>query len=351
VQTSPTQSPLFVSRGLPVMQNRLFPDRDSALSCATADMVLVQDANGIVVNSAFDPALLRYDEFYDNEVAHSPAFRRHLDDVLGVVRRHLSGRIFEVGCGKGAFLELMLEAGLDALGIDPAYTGSRPEVLRVPFDESMDIVAEGIVLRHTLEHVRDPVRFLEGIARANRGGGKIYIEVPCLDWILAHRAWFDIFYEHVNFFRLDDFRRMFGTVHESGRLFGGQYLYVVAELSTLKPMEAGPPVSFPADFLGATEVSFSGQAAIRGAASKGVIFATALRRRGVRVSAVIDTNRAKQGLYLPVTGYEVLSPEEGLRAMAPGDTIFVMNSNYLDEIREQGGDGFQYVAVDRAAAR
>lgn len=333
------------------MQNRLFPDRDSALSCATADMVLVQDGNGIVVNSAFDPALLRYDEFYDNEVAHSPTFRKHLRDVLGIVRRHLSGRIFEVGCGKGAFLELMLEAGLDALGIDPAYTGNRPEVLRVPFDESMDIVADGIVLRHTLEHVQGPVRFLEGIARANKGGGKIYIEVPCLDWILEHRAWFDIFYEHVNFFRLDDLRRLFGTMHESGRIFGGQYLYVVADLSTLKPMEAGPPVSFPPDFLAAMEVSVGGNAAIWGAASKGVIFATAMHRRGLRISAVIDTNKAKQGLFLPVTGYEVLSPDEGLRLLSPGDTVFVMNSNYLDEIREQGGDGFRYVALDTSTTR
>ncbi|MGQ0511241.1 MAG: class I SAM-dependent methyltransferase [Betaproteobacteria bacterium] len=330
------------------MQNRLFPDRASALSCATADMVLVQDANGIVVNSAFDPALLRYDAFYDNEVAHSPTFRKHLHDVLGIVRRHLSGRIVEVGCGKGAFLELMLEAGMDALGIDPAYTGNRPEVLRAPFDESMEIVADGIVLRHTLEHVQEPVRFLEGIARANRGGGRIYIEVPCLDWILAHRAWFDIFYEHVNFFRLDDFRRMFGTVHDSGRIFGGQYLYVVADLSTLKPMAQGPAVSFPADFLADMDVAVSGKAAIWGAASKGVIFATALHRRGVRIDVVIDTNKAKQGLFLPVTGYEVRSPGDGLRHLSPGDTIFVMNSNYLDEIRKQGGTGFRYVAVDRA---
>lgn len=57
---------------------------------------------------------------------------------------------------------------------------------------------------------------------------------------------------------------MFGTVRESGRLFGGQYLYVVAELSSLRPMGAGAPVSFPADFLAAMEVSFSGKAAIWG---------------------------------------------------------------------------------------
>jgi hypothetical protein len=44
------------------------------------------------------------------------------------------------------------------------------------------------------------------------------------------QSWFDLFYEHVNYFRLDDLRRMFGTVHEAGHLFGGQYLYIVADL-------------------------------------------------------------------------------------------------------------------------
>src|SRR3546814_9608010 len=73
---------------------------------------------------------------------------------------------------------------------------------------------------------------------------QIYIEVPCFDWIVEHSAWFDVFYEHVNYFRLADLRAMFGTVHEAGHLFGGQYLYIVADLSTLccTPAEAPQPL-------------------------------------------------------------------------------------------------------------
>ena len=102
------------------------------------------------------------------------------------------------------------------------------------------------LLRHVLEHIQDPVSFLAEIANANQGG-QIYIEVPCFDWILEHKAWFDLFYEHVNYFRLDDLRRMFGTVHEAGHLFGGQYLYVVADLASLRdPGDAGLPAPEPA---------------------------------------------------------------------------------------------------------
>ena len=79
----------------------------------------------------------------------------------------------------------------------------------------------------------------------------IYIEVPCFDWILRARALGGICYECVNYFRLGDFSRMFGRVVEGGHLFGGEYLYVVADLATLRPPVSSPAdrVDFPEDFL------------------------------------------------------------------------------------------------------
>ena len=53
----------------------------------------------------------------------------------------------------------------------------------------------------------------------------------------------------MNYFRLSDFTRMFGNVIESGRLFGGQYLYVLADLATLRDPELPAqrhPCPFPA---------------------------------------------------------------------------------------------------------
>ena len=119
-----------------------------------------------------------------------------------------------------------------AAALSPAsihtYEGENPAVQRRIFGDGVTVSARGIVLRHVLEHVQDPVGFLDGLREAN-GGGLIYIEVPCFDWILRASAWFDIFYEHVNYFRACRFlERMFGRVVEGGHLFGGQYLYVVA---------------------------------------------------------------------------------------------------------------------------
>ena len=111
--------------------------------------------------------------------------------------------------------------------------------------------SRALILRHVLEHVPDPYDFLCRLRDANGGSGLIYIEVPCFDWICENRAWFDSFYEHVNYFRMADFEKMFGRLVSTGRLFGDQYLYVVGDLATLTRPKFTKETSirFPSDFL------------------------------------------------------------------------------------------------------
>lgn len=346
---------LFRAERLPVLQNRVYARREDALASPTGDVVLVQDsATGLIHNQVFDPSLLVYDQEYQNEQAGSLTFRRHLEEVLAIVEPHFAGkRILEVGCGKGYFLERLREAGHAATGIDPAYEGDSPHVVKAPFEPGLGLSGEGIVLRHVLEHIPDPMAFLASIVQANGGKGLIYIEVPCFDWICDNRAWFDIFYEHVNYFRLGDFGRMFGTVIASGNLFGGQYMYVIADLTSLRAPQAERRdlLTFPDDFLCGVETSrqralaHAGSRAIWGGSSKGVIFSNHLARCGVGFDVVIDINRAKQGKHFAVTALPIVSPEEAIARLEPGSLVFVMNPNYLDEIIVQSHRRFNYAKV------
>lgn len=345
---------LFRVKALPVFQNKMFTSEALARACPKGNVILVQDMEtGLIFNAAFDASLLAYDADYQNEQACSRIFQRHLDDVKEIIQRHFFGKpLIEVGCGKGYFLEYLLKSGYQITGIDPAYEGVNPNVIKACFDVSLGLSAEGIVLRHVLEHMANPVEFLSAISKANGGKGQIYIEVPCFDWICRNRAWFDIFYEHVNYFRLADFHRMFGTVHESGHVFGGQYLYVVADLVSLrKPvLEKSDSISFPEDFLkdiGLLAASAKGKRnAIWGGASKGVIFALYMERAGVNIDLVIDINPAKQGKFLAGSGLRVSAPDEAMQLLQEGDDVFVMNSNYFQEIVEQSNNRFNYLKVD-----
>jgi SAM-dependent methyltransferase len=353
---------LYRQSRFPVLQNRLFASREAALDCATGDILLVQDCStGLIRNAGFEPSLITYDSTYHNEQEYSQVFKHHLDVVGDLVEQQLgTARLAEIGCGKGYFLELLASRGCSIAGYDPTYEGINPRVQKSFVDPSTSLQAAGIIVRHVLEHVPAPVAFLHELRAANNGAGRIYIEVPCFDWILENRAWFDIFYEHVNYFRLEDFDRLFDRVVHSGRLFGGQYLYCVAELGSLRgSLRAGWTLSsLPDDFLPpeitqppSTAASDSIKEAVWGCASKGVIFSLLRARAGRPLDVAIDINPNKHGMYLPGSGLGVSPPESGLAQLPPGSTIFVMNTMYAKEIEAIGGSDYNYVILPRPLYR
>lgn len=344
---------LYQQEQFPIFQNHMYSTEYEAKACPKGDIRLVEDQlTGLVYNAAFNPVLLKYDNNYQNEQAVSPLFQEHLETVSKIIHRYMGLKtIIEVGCGKGFFLEMLLNKGFDITGFDPTYEGVSPKVRKHYFSPGVDIKAKGLILRHVLEHIRDPFDFLLQLQEANGGSGKVYIEVPCFDWICQHRAWFDIFYEHVNYFRLSDFDRMFGSVIDKGHLFGGQYLYIIAELASLrKPaFNSEDRIIFPKDFMdGIYNVAHTAQdhTTIWGGASKGVIFSLLKARVNQPVSTVIDINPAKQGKYLPATGLLVQSPAKVLGMLPQKSTIFIMNSNYSDEIKTMSNNNFNYIEVD-----
>ena len=74
--------------------------------------------------------------------------------------------------------------------------GYKSEIIKDYFSEKYNTDADFLILRHTLEHIKDPFTFLHLIAKANNYLGKIYIEVPTFDWISDRTAFWDITYEH-----------------------------------------------------------------------------------------------------------------------------------------------------------
>lgn len=345
---------LYQHNNLPIFQNKMYDSYDAAISSPTGDVRLVEDLKtGLIRNEAFASERMIYDLSYQNEQGLSVAFKKHLGNVASLIIDNMGrDKIVEVGCGKGLFLQMLGDMGVDITGFDPAYEGSDERIRVEYFQPGNSIEGRGLILRHVLEHIQDPVAFLGQLKEANNHQGLIYIEVPCFDWIRDNRAWFDVFYEHVNYFRLSDFSRMFGSIKASGHVFGGQYLYAVADLSTLREpvYEPSLAVDMPADFaLPLHHEKDEAPSIVWGGASKGVIFSLHRARMGAPVSAVVDINPAKQGKYLPITGIEVESPETVLSRLDKDSTIFVMNSNYLDEIKAMAGDTYRYVSIDRIA--
>jgi len=349
---------LYWQSRFPVLQNRVFESQQAARDCTTGEILLVQDsATGLIRNANFDASLLTYDSTYHNEQEYSEVFKHHLGVGADIIERNLGmDALVEIGCGKGYFLELLTSRGCSIGGFDPTYEGDNPRVQKSFVSPSTSLRATGVILRHVLEHVPDPIAFLDELRVANDGKGRIYIEVPCFDWIRENRAWFDIFYEHVNYFRLEDFERIFDCVIQTGRLFGGQYLYCIAELGSLRdsPRSGWTLSSLPDNFLPPELASPPNDAArlqckeaMWGCASKGVIFGLLRARAGRPLDVAIDINPKKHGMYLPGSGLVVSTPSDGLAQLPPGSTIYVMNPMYTAEIQAAGGPNYNYVILSR----
>lgn len=328
---------------VPVLQNRVFDKRESALDSDFGFLELrINKETGIYENILFDSNKLIYDSNYDNEQSNSIFFQNHLSEVLKLLKPFLTDKkVVEVGCGKGYFLELLLSQNVDAFGCDPTYVGTNHRVIKEFFSEELGLRGDVIILRHVLEHIQHPVDFLKKIALANGNNGLVYIEVPDYNWIIDNQTFFDIFYEHVNYFRPQDFRNIFTNIIQQGRLFGGQYQYVIADLASIQL----PPYQIEAienvDQIGFSSLYQMVEMLTRtkkpiyiwGAASKGVIMAMHLNNAGIEIRNLIDINPNKQGKFTALTGIQIISPEEFCRNRI-GCILIIVNPNYEKEIRE-----------------
>jgi 2-polyprenyl-3-methyl-5-hydroxy-6-metoxy-1,4-benzoquinol methylase len=90
------------------------------------------------------------------------------------------GRIYEAGCGYGAYLALMREQGYAVSGSDPsadAVAFCRDQRLDVTQGTipgvQLDVPADVVVAQHVIEHVEDPRAFVRGLAALGRPGGLV----------------------------------------------------------------------------------------------------------------------------------------------------------------------------------
>ena len=143
---------------------------------------------------------------------------RWSSSVMGLHCRS-AGRLLDVGCGLGDFLVEMSRLGWDAEGIelDPKMRdlcqqrglivqGGTLESQRYP-DDSFD----AITAKHVIEHVHDPVQFLEECARILKPDGTLVILTPNLH-SLGHRVFRDAWIgldapRHLVLFAPDSLRR------------------------------------------------------------------------------------------------------------------------------------------------
>jgi len=325
---------------------------------------------GFLWNAAFDPQLAEYNDLYENSSSHSLFYNTYFDEIVKdlLEREGLRGKqVVEIGCGQGDFLRRLVNwpgGGVIGYGFDPAYRGpessenGNPRFFRAKWGgDSPGFKADAVICRHILEHLPSPLDFLNSLGPLLEENGRLFLETPSAEWILAQAAWWDFYHEHCSLFTAASIIR---AVEQSGfclkrleRRFSGQYWWLAAEK---EPRCAGAATRFTAleptwrekiqNLLGAYRTR--GELIIWGAGAKGVTFANALDRERTLFKAVVDENPDKQGKHIPGSAHQIIAPET-LPALGVA-AIIVLNPIYIEEISSRvKGLGLKAEIVDLAS--
>ena len=99
-------------------------------------------------------------------------------------------RVLELGPGPGFFARSWLEqspASIYSVVETDSSCHVSLQALGAKLVGASDVVpTDLVVMSHVLEHVADPVAFVQAATRGLRQGGALFIEVPCRDW--EHKA-------------------------------------------------------------------------------------------------------------------------------------------------------------------
>lgn len=360
-------SEIYRLDAVPVQSCVLLDTRADALNFPRRPLALTAcDACGFIFNAVFEPESVDYASTTEESQHFSGTFNRFARDLVAEITacHDLAGkRTVEIGCGKGDFLQELVEAtGTVGLGIDPGFiparlpgaNGQEITFRQEYFDpDRITVDPDFVVCRHTLEHIPDVGHFMADVTRLAGGRSEvgIFFETPDVERVLAEGAFWDIYYEHCSYFTLGSHARLFrraGLEVTSLRLaYDDQYIIQFArpgqrgaplpaedDLGRLRALVAAFPERVAASRAHWAEFVRSRHRAGRriavwGGGSKGVSFLTT-DGLGAEIAQVVDINPNKQGRFLPGLGHEVIAPE--MLAAAPPDTVIVMNPIYLDEI-------------------
>lgn len=202
---------------------------------------------GHVYNMAFDYAQVPYTDkpnlMFNDGILWSEHIVRRSRDILS--RLPKAPVVVDVGYGDGGFLASLRQQRPEGrfIGFDPHGADGRVSALDLRkeyFDAARhlaEIRPDVIVSRHVLEHLVNPLGFLQRIAAAASALGVTplaYFKVPCIDNAVAARRTVDFYYEHSSQFTTTSFVRMLtrcqAQIIEIGQSYGNEVIFGIVRL-------------------------------------------------------------------------------------------------------------------------
>jgi len=358
--------PFFRIPQAPIFSLVTVKSRTEALAVPRRDIELgfCHDC-GFVFNRLFDRGIDYFSLGYEDQQGFSKTFMAFLTRISeDLIARHaLRGKtLLEIGCGKGDFINMLATmAAAKGIGVDPAYQEGRQTNPDLVFHREIygpqhgRLGADFICCRHTFEHVPDTRDFLQGLRDSIPDGRTpaLFFEVPEVGRILKLPAFWDIYYEHCNYFSPGSLARVFrrcGLRPTALRLdYGDQYVLIEAVPDAPgagEPLALEEPVAEQLArvrrFQDRIRVQLDGwrtrlgrmkaegkRVVVWGGGSKAVGFLTQFADLSL-VEHVVDINPHMHGNFIPGIGCQYVPP--AFLADYRPDAVIIMNGVYEKEI-------------------
>ncbi|QDV48256.1 tetratricopeptide repeat protein [Gimesia fumaroli] len=290
---------------------------------------------GHISNAAFDYAKVPYSDKPNLMFNKGAIWTEHLQKVCDLIAETLpeNPTVVEIGCGEGHLLRSLAKKIPNGtfIGFDPnaeiETEGALIEARAMLFEPGShlgELRPDLIISRHVFEHLMNPLGFAQEVAFAANVADcetKVFIEVPCIDGVLAAGRTVDFFYEHNSHFTTRSLERLLTrcatTVDLIETSYNGEVIYGMASFQPQKHQVelARQAVAFQEKALLSAaqlavqfeELAESGkQTAIWGGTGKAAAFINQNQLDKQRFPIVIDSDMNKVGTFVPGTGQEIL---------------------------------------------
>ena len=309
--------------------------------------------NSIIRNEAFNPELIRYDDNYStlNESQLNLSF----EVFLPTLNKFPDSLFIDIGCGQGEFVRKIREHGGLALGFDPVLQNTDAGLYKEFFKPDSFPGAEAhaghkvFIMRCVLPHIQNPWTFLDEILDRNPDS-IVVLQHQNFTKLISNDQWNLLMHDHVNIFRFIDFQHKYNVV-EHIEFADSEWDQVILSKS-LKSVsnvdEIDVSLAHKKDLGDLTNLFRIRNAHIEllleysdvwiyGAAGKGINFAFALSRSGIKVTGALDENTELSGRFLECSGVEIFSFPEFFQRVTSDTIVIVMNQNHLERAKDRIG--------------
>lgn len=296
----------------------------------------------------------------------------HIKEVIQTLVKHIpeTPRVVEIGCGDGHLLKSMSSevAAGSFIGFDPnqptRFEGGiefRAELFE-PQRHLHELKPDLLICRHVLEHLENPLEFLEKVATAAAISGPetwMFVEVPCIDQAIESGRIVDFYYEHNSHFTSKSFAAMLersgAAIEHVTRKYGDEVLCGLVKFS---PVDQAMQLAQQANAflrnskLGKARIQkqletlFESGApvAIWGGTGKAASFLNYYEVDAARFPCVVDSDLLKCDTFVPGTGQRIQNRDTLIEQ--PVDVIIIpMQWRARDILLEARQAGISYRQV------